>query len=169
MRQSNPILEHLARFFWKYVGVFVLVCGTMATVRSVIVDWDVVPTASMSPAIAQGGRILVNNLAYRLRVPFTTSSLLTWAEPQRGDVVVFSSPRDGKRLVKRVVGIPGDAMEGASGPRTIPTGQYFLVGDNRDHSLDSRQFGLVESGRIMGRVVTHTGTASDGLALARGS
>ena len=82
-----------------------LVAGSF---KSAIADWNVVPTGSMNPTILEGDRILVNKLAYDLKVPFTTRHLAEWSNPQRGDIVVFFSPQDGKRLVKRVVGLPGD-------------------------------------------------------------
>jgi signal peptidase I len=53
----------------------------------------------------------VNKLAYDLKVPFTTWHIAEWGNPQRGDIVVFFSPHDGTRLVKRVIGLPGDTIE----------------------------------------------------------
>ena len=57
-----------------------------------------------------GDRVFVNKLAYDLKIPYTTLHLARWADPQRGDIVVFYSPEDGKRLIKRVVGLPGDTL-----------------------------------------------------------
>ena len=65
----------------------------------------------MKPTILEGDRVFVNKLAYDLKVPFTTWHLAEWSNPHRGDIVVFFSPHDGKRLVKRVVGLPGDTIE----------------------------------------------------------
>ena len=79
--------------------------------RSAVADWNVVPTGSMRPTILEGDRVLVNRLAYDLKVPFTTRHLAEWGGPERGDIVVFYSPADGQRLVKRVVGLPGDTVE----------------------------------------------------------
>ena len=64
----------------------------------------------MKPTILEGDRIYVNKLAYDLKVPFTTFHVSKWDDPARGDIVVFRSPADGKRLVKRVVGLPGDVI-----------------------------------------------------------
>src|SRR6266481_8840380 len=83
----------------------------MFFIRSSLADWNVVPSGSMQPTILVGDRVLVNKLAYDLKVPFTTWHVLEWANPRRGDIVVFYSPYDGKRLVKRVVGLPGDTVE----------------------------------------------------------
>ena len=65
----------------------------------------------MKPTILEGDRILVNKMAYDIRVPFTLISLHKIADPARGDIIVFDSAVADKRLVKRVVGIPGDRVE----------------------------------------------------------
>lgn len=83
----------------------------MLVFRSSFADWNVVPTGSMKPTILEGDRIWVNKMAYDLRVPFTAISLYEFADPQRGDIVVFDSEAADTRLVKRVIGIPGDAVE----------------------------------------------------------
>jgi len=176
--------------------------------RSAIADWNDVPTGSMKPTIMEGDRVFVNKLAYDLKVPFTTWHLAQWDNPKRGEIVVFFSPADEKRLVKRVIGLPGDtielrhdhllvnghelnyeplpqkfinelpaaeqpqhqfASEGLAthphpvmatpmlsaprnfGPITVPPGEYFMMGDNRDNSFDSRFYGAVARNRIVGR------------------
>src|ERR1044071_4792661 len=81
------------------------------SVRSSLADWNIVPTGSMKPTIVEGDRIFVNKLAYGLKVPFTTMHLLHWSQPSRGEIVVFNSPVDGTRLVKRIVGVPGDVIQ----------------------------------------------------------
>lgn len=83
----------------------------LTAVRSAVADWNDVPTGSMNPTILEGDRVFVNKLAYSLRFPLTRWHLAEFASPQRGDIVVFISPHDGKRLVKRVVGVAGDTLE----------------------------------------------------------
>ena len=82
--------------------------------RAAVADWNDIPSGSMRPTLLEGDRIFVNKLAYGLRVPLTKVWLTRWEEPRRGDVVTFASPADGIRLVKRIVGLPGDriAMNG---------------------------------------------------------
>ncbi len=92
---------------WRSTLLLVLV---LLTFRSALADWYDVPTGSMQPTILEGERIFVNKLAYGLRVPFTQTRVTTWSIPERGDVVTFPSPRDGIRLIKRVVGLPGDVL-----------------------------------------------------------
>ena len=178
------------------------------SIRSSLADWNEVPTGSMRPTILEGDRIFVNKLAYDLKLPFTTWHIAEWGNPQRGDIAVFYSPHDGKRLVKRVVGLPGDTLElrnntlvingqpvayrpvaedllrdipaaaragcvfateqlpgqthavggypglparGTFVPIRVPDGQYFMMGDNRDDSFDSRYWGTVDRQQIIGR------------------
>jgi signal peptidase I len=203
-RQVRPIL------------VLVLV---FTSFRSTFADWNDVPTGSMKPTIFEGDRIFVNKLAYGLKFPYTTWHLARWSGPQRGEIVIFYSPDDGIRLVKRVVGVPGDTVEVRRGdlylngnrvgyedydpasnaelPRDQRQGyefrieqlgdrahvtalvagprgnkrdfgpitlkrkgedgaaddQYFMMGDNRDNSKDSRYFKqhYVNRDQILGR------------------
>src|SRR5437870_13485579 len=90
------------------VRVFLAMLLIVSSLRSALADWNDVPTGSMKPTIQEGDRVVVNKLAYDLKVPFTMIEVLKWSDPKRGDIVVLFSPVDGTRLVKRVVGIPGD-------------------------------------------------------------
>ena len=101
-----------ARQFWlewlRPLAVTALVLGSF---RSAVADWNDVPSGSMRPTVLEGERIFVNRAAYDLKFPFTTWRLAQWGDPTRGDIVVCYSPHDGKRLLKRVVGVPGDRIE----------------------------------------------------------
>ncbi len=89
---------------------FILFMLLMFVFRSVVADWNTVPTGSMKPTILEGDRILVNKMAYDIRLPFSHISVIKLDDPQRGDVVVFDSSVSDKRLVKRVIAIPGDTI-----------------------------------------------------------
>ena len=95
---------------WRDWRGFVLFIAVMLVFRSAIADWNQVPSGSMQPTILIGDRIVVDKLAYDLRLPFTLQRLARWHEPERGDVVTFPSPKDEQLLVKRIVGIPGDVI-----------------------------------------------------------
>lgn len=202
-------LRSRAQKFWKKELRPLAIMGLVVfAARSSLADWNDVPTGSMRPTVLEGDRIFVNKLAYDLKVPFTTWHVAEWSNPQRGDIVVFFSPYDGTRLVKRVIGLPGDSIElrnnalvinGKSvayqpiaeellrdvpasertghifaseqlpgqthavggkpavpaprtfGPVTVPANQYFMMGDNRDDSFDSRFWGAVPREKIVGR------------------
>ncbi len=90
---------------------FLLFMFGMLMFRTAIADWYVVPSSSMYPNVMIGDRIVANRLAYDVKVPFTDVIVKHVADPQRGDIVTFISPEDGMRLVKRLVGVPGDVVE----------------------------------------------------------
>jgi signal peptidase I len=206
---KTATLSSRAREWWRRdIRPLLILSLVVFSIRSSLADWNDVPTGSMKPTILEGDRVFVNKLAYDLKVPFTTWHLAEWSNPQRGDIVVFYSPHDGVRLVKRVAGVPGDVIElrneqlvingnpvsygplaaetadqlpeaerrmslfateqlpahphavmatpslramRSFGPVQVPEGSYFMMGDNRDNSFDSRYFGLVERKRIVGR------------------
>src|SRR5713101_4642843 len=105
-------MKQRLRVFWhEWVLPPLVVIAILAPLRSAVADWNDVPSGSMMPTILVGDRIFINKLAYDLKVPFTTWHVAQWANPQRGDIIVFPSPADGIRLVKRVVAVPGDRIE----------------------------------------------------------
>ena len=87
---------------------FLLVFGL---IRTAVADYNPIPSGSMHPNILEGDVVLVNRLAYQLKLPLTDIVLARLGEPQRGDIVTFSSPKDGTRLIKRIIGLPGDVIE----------------------------------------------------------
>lgn len=89
---------------------FVLALFLMFVSRSSIADWYHVPTGSMLPTIVEGDRIFVNKMAYRLDLPFTDLSIAEFAQPATGDIVIINSTKADTRLVKRVIGVPGDTV-----------------------------------------------------------
>ena len=135
-------------------------------IRQFILQVSLVPTGSMIPTMAVGDRLFVNKYVYDYRVP------------TRGEIVVFKSPyKDKKDYVKRCIGLPGETLEikkgivfinnkqlifaGVNinrdysfyGPVTIPKGHYFLMGDNRGNSLDSRVYGFVPEKNLIGKAL----------------
>jgi signal peptidase I len=105
---------------WRGFALFLLV---MLVFRSAVADWNQVPSASMFPSIFVGDRIVIDKLAYDLRIPFTHHSITSWDNPHRGDVITFTSPEDERLLVKRVVGVPGDTVALAEN-RLVVNGQH---------------------------------------------
>lgn len=89
---------------------FLVFLALFGLFRSAIADWNPIPSGSMRPTLLEGDVVLVNRVAYDLKVPFTDVSLWRLGEPERGDVVTFSSPTDGTRLIKRVVALGGDVV-----------------------------------------------------------
>ncbi|HEX3730401.1 MAG TPA: signal peptidase I [Opitutaceae bacterium] len=200
----------LAAFWREWLRPLVLAGAVILPIKSAVADWEWVPSGSMEPTIVPLEFVAINKLAYDLKVPFTTRHLAVWDNPKRGDIVIFFSPDQDIRLVKRVIGLPGDTIllrgdaltingvplsyERWSGPTplttdergyrqglfaqedlpgkphvlmvmpqrpalrdfgpvTVPAGSYFMMGDNRDDSHDSRFFGCVSRDRIVGRAV----------------
>jgi len=96
---------------WINNKLFILFVLLMSVFRSAVADWYTVPTGSMQPTIKEGDRIIVNKMAYDLKLPFSQINLLTTGEPKRGEIVVFESKAADNRLIKRMIGLPGDVIE----------------------------------------------------------
>ncbi|WP_300618704.1 signal peptidase I [Dokdonella sp.] len=90
--------------------------------RTAVADWNPVPTGSMRPTILEGGVVFVNRVAYDFKLPLTDRILAHLGEPQRGDIVTFSSPADGARPIKRIAAVPGDTIE-MRGNRLVVNGE----------------------------------------------
>ena len=90
---------------------FVIFIAMLFVFRGAIADWHPVPTGSMKPTILEGDVIWENKMAYDIQVPFTDISLLRTGEPKRGDIIVFTSDVAKKRLIKRLIGLPGDTIQ----------------------------------------------------------
>ncbi len=99
--------------------------------RTAVADWNPIPSASMRPGLLEGDVVFVNRLAYNLKVPLTDVVVARTGEPQRGDVVTFSSPADGTRLIKRIMALPGDVVEMRDEQLTIngQRARYTPVGE----------------------------------------
>ena len=97
----------LHRILREAVVLALLVVGIMAA-RSTLADHYYVPSGSMDFTLIAGDRVFVDKRAYGIRIPFTDIQLTNGDAVRRGDVVIFDSPRDGKRLIKRIVAVGGD-------------------------------------------------------------
>lgn len=148
--------------------------------RTIAVEAYRIPSASMERTLLAGDFLLVNKLRFGARLPFTTTRLPGWGTPRRDDVIVFTWPVDpDKHFVKRVVGLPGDTLamrdgqlerngtrvrepwvfrttgpdapvRDTWGPIVVPPRHFFVLGDHRDNSLDSRYWGFVPEWRLIG-------------------
>lgn len=99
--------------------------------RSALADHYYVPSGSMEYTLVAGDRVFVDKAAYGYRFPFTGIELVDRDRVVRGDVVIFDSPRDGKRLIKRIVAVGGDRVELAGGRLAI-NGQLLSAGPDRE-------------------------------------
>ena len=109
---------------------FILFMLLFGVFRTAVADWNPIPSGSMRPNLLEGDVVLVNRLAFDLKVPLTNVVLARLGEPARGDIVIFKSPKDGTRLIKRLVGLPGDVVE-MRDERLVINGQvssYDLIG-----------------------------------------
>lgn len=183
----------------------ILVAGVLFLVlRAFVVQTFFISSGSMEDTLLVGDFLVVNRLAMGSRIPVVGLRIPGYSEPRRGDILVFDPAHTEEfKLVKRLVGMPGDTLEmrdgtlyvgGAAqdepylkhlpiedqgdpwmewqrdylvstvdrgeyrptrdnwGPLVVPDERYFMLGDNREESLDSRYWGLIERWRIEGRV-----------------
>src|SRR5205823_7902682 len=109
---KSKALKKAAVYLWReWIRPAGMIAAIVFPLKSAIADWNWVPTGSMKPTILEGDLVFVNKLAYDLKVPFTLWRIGQWGDPARDDIVVFFSPKDGTRLVKRLIAGPGDTIE----------------------------------------------------------
>ena len=111
-------MKSLKKFWQNNKGLIVFI-SLMLVFRSAVADWNDVPTGSMKPTIVEGDRVLIDKLAYDIRIPFTMVSLKKLEDPQVNDIVIFESNVAGKRLIKRVIGVPGDTVSLSNNKLTV--------------------------------------------------
>jgi signal peptidase I len=90
---------------------FLLFLCLIGIFRSAVAELNGIPSGSMRPNLLEGDVVIVNRAAYNLKVPLTDVVLARLGDPVRGDVVTFHSPKDGTRLIKRLIALPGDVVE----------------------------------------------------------
>ena len=138
-----------------------------------------IPSRSMVPTLLVGDQLVVNKFIYGIKIPYFRNTIIPITDPQRGDIVVFIYPNDRSLdFIKRVIGIGGDTIEIKDknifingkllddkngiysetveqrhdfGPITVPAGSLFVLGDNRDESMDSRFWGFVDLKDVQGK------------------
>lgn len=194
-----------ARWAWDWIKSIVIALLLFFVIRTFVVEAFRIPTGSMEKTLLVGDFLLVNKAVYGAQLPGIDKRLPAFAEPHRGDVVVFIPPHEpGKNYVKRLIGMPGDVLEMRDrvlslngeiqdepyvqhtdingmdmvlqdmlwqrnylangvrpetyhptrdnwGPIVVPEGQYFMLGDNRDDSEDSRYWGFVDRAAVKGQ------------------
>lgn len=170
--------------FREYAESIVIAILLALLIRSYLVQAFKIPSGSMEDTLAVGDHLLVSKFIYGTKIPFADKRVLTIRDPGRGDVIVFEYPEDpSKDFIKRVIGVPGDVVEGKDkkvyvngklyenphevhkekdivpkemnprdtfGPVTVPADSYFVMGDNRDRSYDSRFWKFVRRDQIKG-------------------
>jgi signal peptidase I len=97
----------------------VIVLAAVTAARSSLADHYYVPSGSMENSLIPGDRVFVDKTAYGFRIPLTKIDLFGARAPQRGEIAVFDSPRDGTRLIKRIVAIGGDKVSIVDGHLAI--------------------------------------------------
>lgn len=168
-REREHLQKKTRRRSWiEWVIVIVAAIAIAVLLRTFVVQTFYIPSESMVPTLQKHDRVVVNKLSYRMH------------GIHHGDIVVFTTPpgvdRSYKDLVKRVIGLPGDVVEGRDGhvvlngkvleekylpngtytsdfgPVTVPANSVWVMGDNRTNSEDSRVFHAIPQNTIVGRV-----------------
>jgi signal peptidase I len=199
-QRERCLMKHYVSAFWRENRKFLLILACIVCFKSAIADLNSISGRSMQPTLLDGDKVWVNKLAYDLKIPFTDIALISTGEPEHGDIVIIDSTAAGKRLVKRIIGLPGDtvymrnnvlmvneiivdfevleenrdavtieehlfdsthqAMLSPSrnnratrsyGPAQVPEDHFFVLGDNRDNSADSRLYSFIPREQIVGR------------------
>lgn len=148
----------------------ILILIAILSFKSFAYNPSYVPTGSMIPTIDEKSFILVDVHSYGIKIPFTKIELLKTGHPERGDIAVFRMPLDERtNYVKRIVAVAGDTVYFNDDSfkinevptdmpnmkkAVVPVGYYFAIGDNINHSYDSRFWGYVPEANLVGKYVT---------------
>ena len=150
---------------WRLeAGQILLLVALIFAGRSSLADHYVVPTGSMEYTLMPGDRVFVDKRAFGLRVPFSKLDIIDGGPVIRGDVVIVDSPRDGKRLIKRIVAIGGDEVSIRNG-RIAINGRPVAGSDGSDRFGSRRATLNLNAG---GGPDLHIDRVPDGMLLAVG-
>lgn len=159
--------KNIFKEFLGYFIVAIIAAVFSITLRIFVIEPFIVPTPSMAPALLVSDRVIVNKVEYKIK------------PVKRGDIVAIYSPLEKKNLVKRVVGLENEEIQFTNDGKVFINGtlldepylpedmmfayeektykigddQYFLMGDNRNNSSDSRIFGPITINKIFGKVI----------------
>jgi signal peptidase I len=160
-------IKNLLPFAWEIIQIVVIASVIVLPIRYFLFQPFIVKGESMAPNFKPGDYLIVDEISYR------------FSDPQRGSVVVFKYPKDEtQRFIKRIIGLPNETVEVKNGKITIykenslvlneeylpddlktegdikivlGPDEYFVLGDNRSYSYDSRMWGTVPKGHIIGK------------------
>ena len=168
LEEEKTFLGKASLFFLELIKLVVMAGITIILVRYFLFKPFYVKGQSMEPAFYERDYLIIDEISYRFR------------DPDRGEVIVFESPVSEDHYLKRIIGLPGERVkisdnkiiiyndeypqgvvveevyldENTPGTEVTTLGedQYFVMGDNRDASYDSRRFGPIDKNSIVGRV-----------------
>ncbi len=167
-KKKNPKSGAILEWFETLVGAFIIamILRQFIVQSSLVFSGSMIPTLRSATQSTHGDRLIVNKLIYHFN------------DPHRGDIVLFHSPyKDKKQYVKRLIGLPNETVEIKRGmvyvnekllvipgvtirrdfsnlkKITVPKNQYFMLGDNRANSADSRVWGFVPKSDLIGEAL----------------
>ncbi len=127
---------------WEVIKFTLLAVLIILPIRMWIAQPFIVSGASMEPTFETGDYLIIDELSYQFQ------------NPEKGDVIVFRYPLNpSKFFIKRVEGLPGEIVEYDSKEITLGKDEYFVTGDNKPNSSDSRIWGPVKENLIIGRAI----------------
>ncbi|WKC57837.1 signal peptidase I [Borrelia sp. P9F1] len=173
-KHSMKILKTIIKLYKDHLASVALALMLMLVMIKLSLSFYLVKGSSMLPTLIEKNWIISNNLAYGIRLDKRGKYMLLWNAPKKNDIVIIKDPITQKASVKKIFATPGagfikvqknvikidnlnfnisDKQLETLKNKSIPKNYYLVIGENKQASLDSREYGFIDINSIIGKII----------------